>query len=172
MDWRRKWQPTPVFLPGESQGRGSLVGCSPWGRTESDTTEVTAAALSSLGSVHSSAPLYRKILVKELSALISTSSLTATRLSSPSLQRSCPGPLISWLQSSGLPQSLTNLVSQHPVISPSFLRRFLHVASRWAFSLGFPLLHLELLGAYLPVSPAWSRHTDTIAAPQTHQTQS
>ena len=29
MDWRRKWQPTPVFLPGESQGRGSLVGC-PW----------------------------------------------------------------------------------------------------------------------------------------------
>ena len=39
--WRRKWQPTPVFLPGESQGRGSLVGCSLWGRTESDTTEVT-----------------------------------------------------------------------------------------------------------------------------------
>ena len=41
MRWRRKWQPTPVFLPGESQGRGSLVGCCLWGRTESDTTEVT-----------------------------------------------------------------------------------------------------------------------------------
>ena len=41
MHWRRKWQPTPVFLPGESQGRGSLAGCSPWGRTESDTTEAT-----------------------------------------------------------------------------------------------------------------------------------
>ena len=39
--WRRKWQPTPVFLPGESQGRGSLVGCRLWGHTESDTTEVT-----------------------------------------------------------------------------------------------------------------------------------
>ena len=39
--WRRKWQPTPVFLPGESQGWGSLVGCCLWGRTESDTTEVT-----------------------------------------------------------------------------------------------------------------------------------
>ena len=39
--WRRKWQPTPVFLPGESQGWGSLVGCHLWGRTESDTTEVT-----------------------------------------------------------------------------------------------------------------------------------
>ena len=37
--WRRKWQPTPVFLPGESHGWRSLVGCSPWGRTESDTTE-------------------------------------------------------------------------------------------------------------------------------------
>ena len=39
--WRRKWQPTPVFLPGESQGRGSLVGCRLWGHTESDMTEVT-----------------------------------------------------------------------------------------------------------------------------------
>ena len=41
MHWRRKWPPTPVFLPGESQGRGSLVGCRLWGRTESDTTEVS-----------------------------------------------------------------------------------------------------------------------------------
>ena len=39
--WRRKWQPAPVFLPGESHGRGSLVGCHLWGRTESDTTEAT-----------------------------------------------------------------------------------------------------------------------------------
>ena len=41
MHWRRKWQPTPVFLPGESQERGNLVGCCLWGRTESDTTEAT-----------------------------------------------------------------------------------------------------------------------------------
>ena len=41
MYWKRKWQPTPVFLPGESQGRGSLVGCRLWGRTESDMTEAT-----------------------------------------------------------------------------------------------------------------------------------
>ena len=41
MHWRRRWQPTPVFLPGESQGRESLVGCRLWGRTESDTTEAT-----------------------------------------------------------------------------------------------------------------------------------
>ena len=41
MHWRRKWQPTPVFLPGESQGQQSLVGCSLWSRTEWDRTEAT-----------------------------------------------------------------------------------------------------------------------------------
>ena len=41
LHWRRKWQLTPVFLPGESQGQRSLVGCRLWGCTESDTTEVT-----------------------------------------------------------------------------------------------------------------------------------
>ena len=39
MHWRRKWQPTPVFLPGKSHGGRNLVGCSLWGREESDTTE-------------------------------------------------------------------------------------------------------------------------------------
>ena len=39
--WRKKWQPTPMFFPGESQGRGSLVGCRLWGCTELDTTEGT-----------------------------------------------------------------------------------------------------------------------------------
>ena len=39
MHWRRKWQPTPVFLLGESQGRRTLVGCRLWGRIES--TEAT-----------------------------------------------------------------------------------------------------------------------------------
>ena len=47
MHWRRKWQPTPVFLPGESQGQRSLVGCCLWGCTESDTTE--AISSSSIG---------------------------------------------------------------------------------------------------------------------------
>ena len=37
--WRRQWPPTPVLLPGKSHGRRSLVGCSPWGRKEPDTTE-------------------------------------------------------------------------------------------------------------------------------------
>ena len=37
--WRRAWQPTPVFLPGESRGQRSLVGYSPWGHKESNMTE-------------------------------------------------------------------------------------------------------------------------------------
>ena len=41
MHWRRKWQPTPVFLPGESQGWGSLVGCRLWSCAELDMTEAT-----------------------------------------------------------------------------------------------------------------------------------
>ena len=41
MNWRRKWQTTPVFLPGESQGQWSLVGCRLWGHIESNRTEVT-----------------------------------------------------------------------------------------------------------------------------------
>ena len=41
MHWRRKWQPTTVFLPGEFQGPGSLVGCRLWSHTELDTTEAT-----------------------------------------------------------------------------------------------------------------------------------
>ena len=45
--WRRKWQPTPVFLPVESQGRQSLVGCRLWGRTELDTTERLSSSSSS-----------------------------------------------------------------------------------------------------------------------------
>ena len=48
MHWRRKWHPTPAFLPGESQGRRSLVGCRLRGRTESDMTKVTQQQQDSL----------------------------------------------------------------------------------------------------------------------------
>ena len=44
--WGRKWQPTPVFLPGEFHGQRSLVGCSPWGHKESDRTEWLTLSLS------------------------------------------------------------------------------------------------------------------------------
>ena len=48
--WRRAWQPTPVFLPGESHGQRNLAGYSPWGRKESDTTERLTLSLFPLGS--------------------------------------------------------------------------------------------------------------------------
>ena len=49
--WRREWQPTPVFLTGESHGQRSLVGYSPWGRKESNTTELLTLSLSFLFDV-------------------------------------------------------------------------------------------------------------------------
>ena len=45
--WRRQWQPTPVFLPGESHGQRNLAGYSPWGHKELDMTEQLTLALSS-----------------------------------------------------------------------------------------------------------------------------
>ena len=39
ISWKRKWQPIPALLPGKCYGQRSLVGYSPWGRKESDTTE-------------------------------------------------------------------------------------------------------------------------------------
>ena len=50
MHWRRKCQPTAVFLPGESQEWGSLVGCRLWGHTESDTTEAMQQAIHGEGN--------------------------------------------------------------------------------------------------------------------------
>ena len=49
--WRRQWHPTPVLLHGKSHGRSSLIGCSPWGREESDTTEEAAAAGAAEGNL-------------------------------------------------------------------------------------------------------------------------
>ena len=45
INWRRKWQPTPVFLTGEPHGQRSLVCCCPWGHTESDMTQATTEAI-------------------------------------------------------------------------------------------------------------------------------
>ena len=49
MHWRRKWQPTPVFLPGEAQGRGSLVGCRLWGHTSRTRLKRLSSSSSSRG---------------------------------------------------------------------------------------------------------------------------
>ena len=50
--WRRQWQPTPVFLPGESQGRGSLVGCCLWGRrVRHDWSNLASSSSSTSGKI-------------------------------------------------------------------------------------------------------------------------
>ena len=54
MHWRRRWHLTPVFLPGESQGQRSLVGCCLWGHTESDMTEATWQQQPPPNSAHNS----------------------------------------------------------------------------------------------------------------------
>ena len=59
MHWRRKWQPTPVLLPGESQGQGRLVGGRLWYRTESDTTDLAAAAAATSNEISES---YKKTI--------------------------------------------------------------------------------------------------------------
>ena len=59
MHWRRKWQPIPVFMPGDSQGRGSLVGCCLWSHTESTQLK----RLSSSSSMFPLCPIWRAFLI-------------------------------------------------------------------------------------------------------------
>jgi len=73
MHWRRKWQPTPVFLPGESQGQGSLVSCRLWGRTEWDTTEATWQQHQQQPSLQSSQQSYRVSKKRHFLAVVETS---------------------------------------------------------------------------------------------------
>ena len=86
--WRRKWQPTPVFLPGESQGQGSLVGCRLWGRrVRHDWSNLAAACsdlvrlplMSNLLCLVSSSTNYKISVLKVLSSSDSLMSSILTR---------------------------------------------------------------------------------------------
>ena len=78
--WRMQWQPTPVFLPGKSHGRRSLVGCCLWCREESDTTEVTSLSLFTISCIgegngnHSSVLDWRILGTAEPGGLLSMGS--------------------------------------------------------------------------------------------------
>ena len=133
MHWRRKWQPTPVFLPGESQGRGSLVGCHLWGRTGSDTTEATSSSSSCCWWHHDvSLPSSGSCSNRAWRALVLPSLMRNVQLSS--VAQLCPtlcNPMD--CSTSGLPvhhqllqfnQTHVHLVSDaiqqsHPLSSPS-----------------------------------------------------
>ena len=84
--WRRQWQPTPVLLPGKSHGRRNLVGYSPWGRKESDTTErlhfhfFTTSAMVFLSSANSFTWFTAIETSSHLSAGLSVRNLTAPPL--------------------------------------------------------------------------------------------
>ena len=67
ISWRRKWQPTPVFLSGKAHGRRSLIGYSPWGRKESDTTERLYFLISIDNTLSNKNDTFRLLLLKTVS---------------------------------------------------------------------------------------------------------
>ena len=69
MHWRRKWQPTPVFLPGESHGRGSLVGCRLWCHTETWLTWLSSSSSKVPNPVGAPAQYYWRHLEIDISHL-------------------------------------------------------------------------------------------------------
>ena len=92
--WRRKWQPTPEFLPGKSRGQRSLVGYSPWGHTESDLTE--QAHVHALGML--------RVLLPLASALLFSCSVVSNSLQPYKLQHArlpCPSPSFGACTNSG-----------------------------------------------------------------------
>ena len=81
LSWRRQWHPTPVLLPGKSHGWRSLIGCSPWGRYELDTTErLHFHALEKEMATHSSILACRIPGMEEPGGLPSMGSQSRTRL--------------------------------------------------------------------------------------------
>ena len=86
--WRRAWQPTPVFLPGESHGQRNLVGCRPWGRRELDTTETKCSPAHS-GSKAKSGSHPSFWLPCDKLSLAWTKHLTLVNLSFSSVAQSC-----------------------------------------------------------------------------------
>ena len=112
----RQWQPTPVFTPGKSNGRRSLVGCSPWGRWESDITEqlqfqFSLSALEREMATHSRALAWKIPGTEELGRLLSMGS-HRVRLGWNDLAAACP--LGRWC---------------HPTISSSVIPFFSHLQS-------------------------------------------
>ena len=94
VSWRRRWQPTPVFLPRESHGERSLAGYSPWGHKESDTTEVTLTCMhaSDPTSVHQE-PVKVTLFGKSVLGIISDLKVILDYLGvwvGPKLSAECP----------------------------------------------------------------------------------
>ena len=92
MHWRRKWQPTPVFLPGESQGWGSLVGCHLWGCAKLDMTEAAQQQQQGHNSCWGGSPFPCKLGTERVpasQAAVSPSRLPLTGAELPQAKKSC-----------------------------------------------------------------------------------
>ena len=76
VSWSRKWQPTPVFLPGKFHGQRSLVGCSPWGLKESDTTDRLSAHIHLVSRLYTLLPVIL-VLIWQNRTLVLTSSASS-----------------------------------------------------------------------------------------------
>ena len=125
MHWRRKWQPTPVFLPGESQGRGSLMGCRLRGHTESDTTEVTVVV------VVSSVALLRDSQPEARSSSRLHDPLQTVALSIKSLpQQALPCTSQMWLSYPPCPQPSEQVSANNPWPLPLLLRQVMDTRRR------------------------------------------
>ena len=96
--WRRKWQPTPGFLPGKSYGERSLVGCSPWGHKELDVTELRSVHVETTGNIFSKR--------KEQPAYLSPILKAQKRLSQAYQFRSASAILLYTLKLSCLPSRI------------------------------------------------------------------
>ena len=111
--WRRKWEPTPVFLSGESHGQRSLAGYSPWDHEELDATETTQHSWywqysSSLNTSHSLIPLLTPCFFPIPGTYQASLSLQALNLLLPLL-----GPIFSQVFSLPSPSFLSYLCSYH-----------------------------------------------------------
>ena len=97
--WRRKWQPTPVFLPGKSHGQRSLGGCSPWGGKEWDTTEHFTSLLFPYHLPHPPNPRDHWTIPPSWAEAVSCfTAVSALLVSVPGLPlRKCPMNTVEWM---------------------------------------------------------------------------
>ena len=140
MHWRRKWKPTPVFLPGKSQGWWSLVGCHPWACTESDMTEATWQQ-SILGSCQEYCQCYvDKLLSFQEESMATYSSILAWRIS----WTEEPGGL----QSIGWQTVRSNLARMHAIFLKYFFQNYFPTIICHSY-MQFQLLDLAIIWSHL-----------------------
>ena len=131
MHWKRKWQPTPVFLPGESQVWGSLVGCRLWGHTESDTTERLIWS-EELDSTFKLLKNFHGVNFKLISSALGYwGTLAAFSEKAMASHSSTLAWKIPWTEEPGRLQSMGSLRVRHDWATSLSLSTFMHWKRKW-----------------------------------------